>query len=76
MAEDPVCLHVVSNEANDLGAKACSSARKKPREPKHVWSSSPRLEIARGSVEAWLPMLRTTGSRNLDPECDGIALAL
>ena len=42
MAEHPVRLLVVSNEANDLGTKACSSARKKPLEPKHVWSSSPR----------------------------------
>ena len=33
-------------------------------------------EQSRGSVEAGLPMLRTTGSRYLDPECDGIALAL
>ena len=46
MAEDPVCPHAPSIDANDLGTKDCSSARKKPLEPKHVWSIRVRLEIA------------------------------
>jgi hypothetical protein len=28
MAEDPRCLHVLSTEADDLGTKDCSSARR------------------------------------------------
>jgi hypothetical protein len=40
-------LYVLSAETNDLGMRDCSSARKKPLEPKHVWSIRVRLEIAR-----------------------------
>jgi site-specific recombinase XerC len=49
--------------------------QKKPLEPKHIWSIRVRLETvqfeiteqSRSSVEAWLPMLRVTGSRYLFP---------
>jgi integrase len=47
MAEDPVCPHAPSIDANDLGTKDCSSARRSLFEPKHVWSIRVRLEIAR-----------------------------
>jgi hypothetical protein len=40
-------LHVLSAETNDVGIRDCSSARKKPLEPKYVWSIRVRLEIAR-----------------------------
>ena len=125
MAEDPVCPHAPSVDANDLGTKDYSSARRNLLSPS-MWSIRVRLEIARSkrdlaifnlaidsklrgcdlvklrledicsgtnvrrrativqkktgrpvqfeiseqsrnSVEAWLPMLRTTGSQYLFP---------
>ena len=38
MAEDPVCPHAPSIDANGLGAKDLLVSQKKPLEPKHVWS--------------------------------------
>jgi integrase len=44
MAEDPLCLHVLSTGANDHGTKDCSSARRNllSRSTRLVHSSSPR----------------------------------
>jgi integrase len=126
VAEDFLCLHVLSTYPDDPGNKGLLIGQKKPLEPKHVWSIRVRLEIARSrrdlaifnlaidsklracdlvklrlddvcsganvrhrativqkktgrpvqfeiteqsrsSVEAWLPMLRATGSRFLFP---------
>ena len=126
MAEDPVCPHAPSIDANDLGTKDCSSARRSLLSLSTNGLFELRLEIARSmrdlaifnlaidsklracdlvklrlddicsgtnvrrrativqkktgrpvqfeiseqsrsSVEAWLPMLRTTGSRYLFP---------
>jgi hypothetical protein len=43
MAEDPVRPQAPSVDANDLGTKDCSSGKKKPLEPKHVWSIRVRM---------------------------------
>jgi hypothetical protein len=77
--EHRLCLYVLSTEADDLGTRDCSSARRKP------WNGSTRrrativqkktgrpvqfeiTEQSRSSVEAWLPILRATASRYLFP---------
>ena len=43
----PPCMHVLSAEANDLGTRELLIGKKKPLEPKHVWSIRVRLRIAR-----------------------------
>ena len=51
MAEDPVCPHAPLIDANDLGTKDCSSARRNLL-TKHVWSIRVRLEIARSVCDS------------------------
>jgi integrase len=44
LVEDPPCLFVLSAKTiHDLGIRDCSSVRKKPLQPKHVWSIRVRL---------------------------------
>ena len=46
MAEDPLCLYVLSAPGQQPWNKGLLIGQKKPLEPKHVWSIRVRLEIA------------------------------
>jgi hypothetical protein len=55
MAEDPVCPHAPLIDANDLGTRDCSSARRNLL-TKHLWSIRVRLEIARSVCDSTAAM--------------------
>jgi hypothetical protein len=47
MAEKPSCLLLSAKSCHDPGIRDCSSVKRKPLQPKDVWSIRVRLEISR-----------------------------
>jgi integrase len=47
MAEKPSCLLLSAKTCHDPGIRDCSSVKRKPLQPKDVWSIRVRLEISR-----------------------------